>query len=218
MAGAVAPLDPSMRAVGPAHTLEASDVPGAVDDPYAGEVAAVDAIPAGAVVVVSTFSGAAIWGELLATAATARGAAGVVSDGPVRDSQQLREMGFATFCRGVSPLDAQGRVSIVRHGREVACAGVRVGSGDHIVADADGVVAVPRAHLADVARLVAEGAGGERGACGLGRRCLAAQRVRRASHPLETRAKCTKGPGSFFVLRGSSAGGPTRRPRQISVS
>ncbi len=161
MAGGIAPLDPSMRAVGPAHTLEASDVPGAVDDPYAGEVAAVDAIPIGAVVVVSAFSGAAIWGELLATAATARGAAGVVSDGPVRDSQQLREMGFATFCRGVSPLDAQGRVSIVRHGREVACAGVRVGSGDHIVADADGVVAVPRAHLADVARLVAEKTRGE---------------------------------------------------------
>ncbi len=161
MAGAVAALDPSMRAVGPAHTLEASDVAGAVDDPYAGEVAAVDAIPIGAVVVVSACSGAAIWGELLATAATARGAVGIVSDGPVRDSQQLREMGFATFCRGVSPLDAQGRVSIVRHGLEVACAGVRVGSGDHIVADADGVVAVPRAHLADVARLVAEKTLGE---------------------------------------------------------
>ncbi len=161
MAGAVAALDPSMRAVGPAHTLEASDVAGAVDDPYAGEVAAVDAIPIGAVVVVSACSGAAIWGELLATAATARGAVGIVSDGPVRDSQQLREMGFATFCRGVSPLDAQGRVSIVRHGLEVACAGVRVASGDHIVADADGVVAVPNAHLEDVARLVAEKTRGE---------------------------------------------------------
>lgn len=161
MAGAVAALAPCMRAVGPAHTLEASDVPGAVDDPYAGEVAAVDAIPIGAVVVVSACSGAAIWGELLATAATARGAAGIVSDGPVRDSQQLREMGFATFCRGVSPLDSQGRVSIVRHGVEVACAGVRVGSGDLIVADADGVVAVPRAYLADVALLVAEKTLGE---------------------------------------------------------
>ncbi|MFM9123614.1 MAG: hypothetical protein ACKOSO_00195, partial [Actinomycetota bacterium] len=58
----IAQLAPGMAAVGPAHTLHAVDAPGAPDDPYAGEVAAVDAIPAGAVVVVGTVAAAAIWG------------------------------------------------------------------------------------------------------------------------------------------------------------
>jgi regulator of RNase E activity RraA len=157
----IARLAAGMAAVGPAHTLQAVDAPGAPEDPYAGEVAAVDAIPAGAVVVIGTVSAAAIWGELLATAATARGAVGVVSDGPVRDTDQLVAMGFATFCGGRSPLDSQGRASIAAHAVPVRCGGVEVQPGDVIVADHDGVVAVPSSAWADVARLAAEKGEGE---------------------------------------------------------
>ena len=157
----VAQLAPGMRVAGPAHTLLAVDVPGDGADPYAGEVAAVDAIPSGAVVVVSATRAAAIWGELLATAATARGAVGVVSDGPVRDARQLADMGFPTFCVGRSPLDSQGRASIEAHGVPVRCGGVDVAAGDIVVGDADGVVAVPAAAWADVARLAAEKSDGE---------------------------------------------------------
>lgn len=154
-------LAPGMAAVGPAHTLRAVDVPGAAEDPYAGEVAAVDAIPAGAVVVIGTVAAAAIWGELLATAATARGGVGVVSDGPVRDTAQLAAMGFPTFCDGRSPLDSQGRASIAAHAVPVACGGVEIEHGDVMVADHDGVVAVPAAAWADVARLAGEKGEGE---------------------------------------------------------
>lgn len=161
LAGRVAQLAPGMTAVGPAHTLLAADASGDAADPYAGEVAAVDAIPHGAVVVVGTVAAAAIWGELLATAATARGAVGVVSDGPVRDARQLAEMGFPTFCNGRSPLDSQGRASIARHGVRVECAGVAIDAGDVMVADADGVVAVPAAVWPDVHRLAAEKGAGE---------------------------------------------------------
>lgn len=157
----VVTLAAGMRAVGPAHTLLATDVPGTADDPYAGEVAAVDAIPAGAVVVIGTVAAAAIWGELLATAATARGAVGVVSDGPVRDTRQLVAMAFPTFCAGRSPLDSQGRATIAAHGVPVQCGGVTVAAGDIVVADDDGVVVVPQAAWGDVCRLAAEKSAGE---------------------------------------------------------
>ena len=161
LAQRIAPLDRSFHLVGPAHTLETADQPGPVDDPYAGEIAAVDAITADSVVVVGTCSKAAIWGELLATRARFRGAVGIVSDCPVRDARQLSEMAFPTFCVGVSPLDAKGRVSVVAHGRSVICGGVLVAPGDLMVADADGAVAVPQEAIDDVLALAREKEGGE---------------------------------------------------------
>lgn len=157
----VVALEPGMCVIGPAHTLFASDEPGDASDPYAGEIAGVDAIGVGTVVVVSTCRGAAIWGELLATSATARGAVGVVSDAPVRDSQQLCAMGFPTFCVGASPRDSQGRVSIANHNVAITCAGVEVAPGDLIVGDRDGVVSIPRSAIDDVVRLVNEKLQGE---------------------------------------------------------
>jgi regulator of RNase E activity RraA len=157
----IAPLAPGMRVDGPAHTLDVAEEPGDPGDPYAGEVAAVDAIPAGAVVVTSRFDGAAIWGELLATAATARGGVGIVTDGPVRDLERLRAMGFATFHAGRSPLDSQGRLSVRAHGVPVRCGGVEVAPGDRIVADDDGAVAIPAAAVPDVLALAAEKDRGE---------------------------------------------------------
>ena len=157
----VVALEPGMRVVGPAHTLLASDQPGDASDPYAGEIAAVDAIGLGTVVVISTCREAAIWGELLATSATARGAVGVVSDAPVRDTQQLCAMGFATFCVGASPRDSQGRVSIAAHNVAITCAGVEIAPGDLIVGDRDGVVAIPQQAIDEVVRLAAEKLQGE---------------------------------------------------------
>lgn len=165
-------LGPGMSLVGPAHTLLAGNEPERADDPYAGEVAAVDAIPRGAAVVIGTVAGAAIWGELLATAATARGAVGVVSDGPVRDAAQLTAMGFPTFCVGRSPLDSQGRASIAAHGVLVRCGDVEIAPGDIMVGDADGVVAIPAEVWTAVRSLAAEKGEGEdavRGALRAGR-------------------------------------------------
>ena len=157
----VVALEPGMRLIGPAHTLHASDQPGDTSDPYAGEIAAVDAIGLGTVVVISTCREAAIWGELLATSATARGAVGVVSDAPVRDTQQLCAMGFATFCVGASPRDSQGRVSIAAHNVAIACAGVEIAPGDLIVGDRDGVVAIPQHAIDEIVRLAGEKLQGE---------------------------------------------------------
>ena len=90
------------------------------------------------------------WGELLSTAAKARGAAGCLTDGYVRDVRQIRQMGFPVFHGGIAPLDSKGRGKVAEIDVPIECGGVRVMPGDLVVGDADGVIVVPRAVEADV--------------------------------------------------------------------
>ena len=85
------------------------------------------------------------WGELLSTAARARGAAGCVTDGMVRDIRAIRTMKFPVFHGGIAPLDSKGRGMVAEIDVPIECAGVSIEPGDLIVGDADGVVVVPRA-------------------------------------------------------------------------
>jgi regulator of RNase E activity RraA len=83
------------------------------------------------------------WGELLTTAARARGAAGCVTDGLVRDVRLIREMRFPVFSGGIGPLDSKGRGTVVATDVPVECGGVLVSPGDWIFGDVDGVVVLP---------------------------------------------------------------------------
>lgn len=84
----------------------------------------------------------AVFGELMALTCQARGLAGIVVDGAVRDAAALAVAGFPTFARGAcasGPLkDGTGEV-----GFPTACGGVVCAAGDLVVADGDGVVVVP---------------------------------------------------------------------------
>ena len=84
------------------------------------------------------------WGELLTAAAIARGAAGCVTDGLVRDVRHIRRMKFPVFHGGIGPLDSRGRGRMIEMDRPVICAGVRVCVGDTVFGDVDGVVVVPQ--------------------------------------------------------------------------
>ena len=85
----------------------------------------------------------ALFGELMAQSAAALGVGGLVFDGVVRDVASLAELRLPVFARGVSPAGPfkQGPGEI---GRPVAIGGVVCAPGDLVVADADGVVIVPR--------------------------------------------------------------------------
>lgn len=89
-------------------------------------------------------------GGLMATAAKARGLAGVVLDGGLRDLGEIRTLGLPAYSRSVVPSSSVGRWASVGNNMPVKCAGIMVKPGDIIVAGEDGVVRVPSERAAEV--------------------------------------------------------------------
>jgi regulator of RNase E activity RraA len=148
----IRPLAGALPLAGRAFPIQAVASPVVTDEPYADEIAAVDALVPGSVAVIAAGGdcSAALWGELLAARAVAREAVGVIVDGAVRDLRGLTEMGFPTFARHLSAADARGRLSVVTHDVPVRCGGVLVEPGDVVLGDLDGVVVVPSAVVGEV--------------------------------------------------------------------
>jgi 4-hydroxy-4-methyl-2-oxoglutarate aldolase len=151
MAPRIAPAWPGARVAAPAFPVRCS-----TGDNLAIHVAVAEA-PAGSVLVVDVgeLSDYGYWGEVLTTAAQARGVQGLVIDGGVRDIVAIETMGFPVFActialRGATK-DQPGAVNI-----PIRCGGASVVRGDWVVGDADGVVLVPGEHLYEVLESAAE--------------------------------------------------------------
>jgi len=156
------PLLPDIRHcgfVGRARTVRWMEIDYVVeDDPYGPEIEAVDALRPGDVIVHSTdHAGSnAPWGELMSTAAMARGAVGCICDSQVRDCVRIIEMGFPVYYAGIRPLDSMGRGKVMAYDVPIRCGEVLVHPGDLIFADYDGIVVVPLAVEGEVLRLAQE--------------------------------------------------------------
>lgn len=153
----VRPLDDSLVLFGRVRTgrYVASNTIAPGDNPYSLEMDLIDGLRADEVPVLACSGPTdliAPWGELLSTAARARGAAGCVTDGLVRDVARIRAMRFPVFHGGIGPLDTKGRAEMVEKDIAVDIAGVRVAPGDWVMGDVDGVVFIPAANADQVFR------------------------------------------------------------------
>ena len=142
--------------VGPAFTMrnipsrEDLDQISAFDDPNHPQRKAIESVPVGHVLVLDCRgeTRVASGGEILTTRLKVRGAAGLVSDGPVRDSGALKKLDFPIYCAGGSaPLNLLCHHAIDLN-VPIGCGGVPVYPDDVIVGDDEGVVVIPK-HLAD---------------------------------------------------------------------
>jgi 4-hydroxy-4-methyl-2-oxoglutarate aldolase len=162
----IRPLDESLVMVGRARTAAFMEIyhhePGS--NPYELEIRLVDSLTQGDIPVFACSNPARVapWGELLSTAAQARGAAGAVMDGCTRDVRAIRAMAFPVFHGGIAPLDSKGRGRIMAIDVPIECGGVRVEPGDLVFGDADGVVVIPKRVEGDVLKLAFEKIRGER--------------------------------------------------------
>ena len=142
----IRPLLPETVVVGRAMPVLCLDVYEIPDEPYQQEIAAVDSLKQNDVIICSTNGSTRIcfWGELLSTAAQARGARGAVIDGFIRDIRKIVAMRFPVFTTGLSPVDSNGRGEVVAYNVPIECGGVTVNPGDIVFGDADGVVIIPQ--------------------------------------------------------------------------
>ena len=146
MSKEIRPLERGMKVMGYAATIEFEPSEEFdPNDPYGPAIEYLDSLQAGEVAVVATGQSnrSAFWGELFSTAALRRGATGVVCDGPLRDVNEIFEVGFSAFGVGTLPYDYKGRMRVRKVRADVVCGGVAVAPGDFIIADIDGVVVVP---------------------------------------------------------------------------
>jgi regulator of RNase E activity RraA len=161
------PLLPDMRScgfVGRARTVRWVEIDHVVErDPYGLEIAVVDSLQPGDVVVHSTdYAGTnAPWGELMSTVAKRNGAAGCICDSQVRDCVRIVEMGFPVYYAGIQALDSMGRGRVIGYDDPVRCGEVLVRSGDLVFADFDGIVVIPPDIEDEVMRLAEDRVGKE---------------------------------------------------------
>jgi 4-hydroxy-4-methyl-2-oxoglutarate aldolase len=139
----IAPIWPGARACGRAMTLVFADVPAGKSS--RGLIDACEEFsPASVIVAAGETQPVARWGELLSLAAAARGVVGLVAEGYVRDTAALARMRFPVFALGSSPQRPDARIDVVTQNEAIRISGVSIEPGDLIVADSDGVVAIPR--------------------------------------------------------------------------
>lgn len=159
----IKPIERTMRIAGPAFTI-ACAADARLDWEYDNDEVKTFTffrrMYRGCVVIISSGGErqAGHWGELMSMSSQARGAAGIIVDGGIRDGNILMEMeDWPVFARYLSPIESKGRTRIRAIEEPLAVGGaltsqVRVNPGDWLFGDMDGVVAIPARNVDEVLR------------------------------------------------------------------
>ncbi|WP_314177850.1 RraA family protein [Streptomyces winkii] len=159
---ALASPDPARPLFGPAVTLAylpyRDDLPQSTEGFTELFYEAIGPSPSGHVLVLSSggYPDASHGGGTKLSRVAHHGLAGVLADGRLRDFGELRDHGFATWCRGEATRWGGDTVMPYAAGVAVEVAGVCVIPGDYVFADAAGAVVIPKASLDRVLRVAAE--------------------------------------------------------------
>lgn len=86
----------------------------------------------------------ALWGGLMSTRATHLRAAGAILNGFIRDTDEIRKLGFPAFSRGAYAQDQGVRGKVIDYRVPISIEGVRIENGDLIFADDEGVLVIPK--------------------------------------------------------------------------
>ncbi len=151
LAAGLVPLVPGTRLVGRAMTvLEAPYSDGAgrgplSDKPFGLMFEALDDLKPGEIYIADGASlSCALWGGLMSTRALHLKAAGAILNGYVRDTSEIRRLGFPVFSRGAYAQDQGVRGKVVDYRMPLQIGAVSIRDGDLIVADDEGVLIVPQ--------------------------------------------------------------------------
>lgn len=140
---------PGSKIVGTAKTLRfvpfREDLFASHGGGYNAQKRAFDAVGEGEIIVIEARGDATTGtlGDILALRARARGAAGVVTDGGVRDFDAVAEIGLPVFSQGAHPSVLGRRHVPWDSDVTISCGGATVQPGDIIVGDGDGVIVIP---------------------------------------------------------------------------
>ncbi len=159
----IAALTPASKVCGRVFTARAVAVDEMPKEPYKLEMAAIDTMKEGDVLVVDAGHNlnSAFWGELLSTACMAKGVRGVVMSTCSRDLWALNQMDFPVFGIGCTPADSKGRIDVAEIGQPITIDGVSTMNGDYLIGDEDGVVIIPGSSIEETLALALEKVSGE---------------------------------------------------------
>jgi 5-oxopent-3-ene-1,2,5-tricarboxylate decarboxylase / 2-hydroxyhepta-2,4-diene-1,7-dioate isomerase len=156
------PTRPDLRMVGYAHTLRyvaiRADVREAMQGSEDAQKRAIESVAEGDVLTMEARGepGAGTIGDILAARVLARGGAGIVTDGGVRDTPGVTELDIPTYYRTANASSLWNAHIPLDVDVPITCAGVLVMPGDVIVGDAEGVVVLPRALAEEIAHAALE--------------------------------------------------------------
>jgi 4-hydroxy-4-methyl-2-oxoglutarate aldolase len=148
---AIRPIDHRFRICGPALTVECAPgdnltVHHALHLAQPGDVLIVGGSPN---------CGVALWGELMSISAQAKGLAGTIIDGPVRDPLEIRALGYPVFCRDINPCRAAketyGHINV-----SVRIGTISISPKDLVLADANGIVTISGARVREAVQLASD--------------------------------------------------------------